>query len=87
MPIIGCGINIFDYDQSVIIINDDGTTKQLGKSTYQNLDHFITTCCNENHIYKVKLGGLPQYTKPLKNRIEKESVARYGKRIEVEINE
>jgi len=87
MPVIACGINAFDYDQSVIIINDDNSIKILGKSTYQNLDHFITTCCNKNNIYQVQLNGLKQYTKPLKERIEKEGIARYGKKIEVKINE
>lgn len=85
MSIITCGVNIFDYDQTVYLMKDDGTTEPLGKSTYENLDHFITTCCSKYDVGKVKLGGLKQYTLPLKNRIEKESVARYSKKIEVEI--
>lgn len=85
MSIITCGVNIFDYDQSVYLIKDDGTNELLGKSTYDNLDHFITTICDKYNVDKVKLGGLHQYTSPLKNRIEKECIARYNKRIEVEI--
>lgn len=85
MPIIGCGVNIFDYDQTVYLMNEDGTSQILGKSTYENLDHFITTCCNKNAVYKVKLSGVQQYTAPLKNRIEKEGISRYNRKIEVEI--
>ena len=85
MSIITCGINIFDYDQTVYLADDEGKTEILGKSTYDNLDHFITTICNQRQVYNVKLGGLLQYTNPLKKRIEKESIARYGKKIEVEI--
>ena len=84
MTIIACSINIFDYDQTVYLVYND-KTKILGKCTYNNLDHFITTYCGENDVYKVKLSGLSQYTQPLKERIEKESVARYRKKIEVEI--
>ncbi len=85
MSVITCGVNIFDYDQAVYIIKDDGTNEMLGKSTYDNLDHFITTCCGNYNVDKVKLGGLQQYTMPLKERIEKEGIARYNRRIEVEI--
>ena len=85
MPIITCGLNIFDYDQSVYLAKDDGTMEPLGKSTLENLDHFIVTCCGKYDINKVRLVGLQQYTLPLKNRIEKESIARYSKKIEVEI--
>ena len=85
MPIIVCGVNIFDYDQTVYLYKNDHEMEILGKSTYENLDHFITTMCNKHQVYKVKLGGLNQYTLQLKERIEKESVARYGKKIEVEI--
>lgn len=85
MSIIVCGVNIFDYDQTVYLMDSDGKMENLGKSTYDNLDHFITTMCNEHKVYKVKLKGLLQYTSPLKKRIETESVARYGKKIEVEI--
>ena len=85
MPIITCGVNIFDYDQTVYLLDDEGKSQPLGKSTYDNLDHFITTVCNEHGVYKVKLGGLTQYTSQLKKRIEKESIARYGKKIEVDI--
>lgn len=85
MSIITCGVNIFDYEQTVYLIKDDGTNQILGKSTYDNLDHFITTCCDKYDVGQVKLGGLRQYTLPLKNRIEKESVARYNRKIEVNI--
>lgn len=85
MPIITCGVNIFDYDQTVYLYKNDHELVILGKSTYEHLDHFITTMCNQYQVYQVKLGGLKEYTSPLKNRIEKESVARYGKKIEVEI--
>lgn len=85
MSVIRCGINIFDYDQTVYLLKDDGTEEILGKSIYNNLDHFITTCCGNYDVNKVKLGGLQQYTMPLKDRIEKEGIARYKKRIEVEI--
>ena len=83
MPIIVCGINIFDYDQEVFLM-DGNQSKSLGKSTYNNLDHFITTCCNNTDTYQVRLAGLKNYTEPLKQRIEKEGIARYGKKIEVE---
>ena len=85
MPVIACGINIFDYDQTVYLYGNDGTVKILGKTTYDNLDHFITTMCDEHKVYSVKLKGLLQYTRPLKTRIEKESLARYKKKVEVEI--
>ena len=86
MPVIACDIKIFDYDQ-IVYLYDNDKTKILGKSTYQNLDHFITTMCNNYQICSVKLKGLIQYTEPLKNRIEKESIARYNRKIEVEIYE
>lgn len=83
-PMIACGINIFDYEQTVYLYKDK-YTQVLGKSTYENLDHFITTMCNEHDVFAVKLAGLTQYTQPLKDRIEKESIARYSRKIEVEI--
>lgn len=85
MPVICCGINIFDYDQVVYLCDENNQMKELGKTPYQYLDHFITTMCNEQDVYRVKLMGLKEYTTQLKKRIEKESVARYGKKIEVEI--
>ena len=85
MSVIACGVNIFDYDQTVYLMDNDGKMEILGKSTYDNLDHFITTMCNEHKVYRVQLKGLVQYTSQLKKRIEAEGVARYGKRIEVKI--
>lgn len=87
MRIIACSINIFDYDHTVYLVHEDGKTlEELGKSTLQHLDHFITTLCDQNDVTTVRLMGLPQYTAPLKKRIEDESIARYKKRIEVHIN-
>lgn len=87
MPVIICNINTFDYYQTVYLYYDQEDFSILGQTTFENLDHFIVTHCGENEIDKVILRGSTYYTIPLKKRIEKENIARYNKRIEVEINE
>jgi len=86
MSIITCAINIFDYDQTIYLINSkDNTNTIIGKSSYENLEHLLVTLCDKYNVSKIKLGGLKEYTSPLKNRIEKEAIARYNKKVEVEI--
>lgn len=88
MPVISCGINIFDYDQTVYLVNENSKeVKVIGKSTYENLEHLLVTLCDEYNVNTIYLGGIMQYKAPLKDRIEKESLARYNRKIEVIINE
>ena len=86
MFIITCNVNIFDLEQTVYKVNTEtNEVTVLGRATFDNLDHFITTLCDKENIDVVKLGGVSAYAVKLKDRIEAESVARYKKGIQVDI--
>jgi hypothetical protein len=82
MSIIYCNINLFDLNQKVYI-NDN--TNQIGQVPIESLDHFIVTMCAKHNIDNVILTGSNYYTLPVKNRIEKEAISRYNKKIKVEV--
>lgn len=54
MPIIYCNINIFDYDQSVYMI-EDNKSKLLAKVPMEDLGRAIPDICYDKDIYSVHI--------------------------------
>lgn len=86
MSVIYCHINMFQMEQTVILkANDDTDYKILGRAPIEHIDHLIATLCDEYGVKEVRLGGVKQYTVKMKERIETEFLARYKRKINVEI--
>ena len=79
MPVVTCKLGLFDYDQSVYIINDDGITKEIGRAPYESLPQFIASTCADNDINEVILSGSKYYTQNLKKQIEVRSLNKYDR--------
>ena len=86
MSVIYCHINMFQMEQTVILkANDDTNYKILGRAPIEHVDHLIATLCDEYGVKEVRLGGVRQYTVKMKKRIETEFLARYKRKINVEL--
>ena len=86
MSIIYCYINMFQMEQTIILRSENSTDyKIIGRAPYEYVDHLISSLSDEYMVREVKLGGSKHFTEPLKKRIESEVMARYKKKINVEL--
>jgi len=78
MPVIYCNINMFDYDQTVYIREDDGTLKIYAKIPYPELSKFLAKMAENENIKEIHLNGLTAFSLETKNKILKEYSAKFG---------
>jgi len=61
MKRIICDFNLFDMNQVISVMNDDGTISTSISSTMDSLAHDIVDLCHSEHINKVHLCGSEKY--------------------------
>jgi len=83
MPVVTCKLGLFDYDQSVYLVNDDGTSREIGRAPVESLPNLIAATCNEYNANEVILYGSRYYTKQLARLINTKGVDKYNKNIAV----
>lgn len=89
MPVIYSEIQLFDGDQSVYKVDDNGRIHLLAKAPLESLGHVITDECYAKNIYRVKLfstfGEMCQKVRAQIGEIENTKFS--GNKITVEVNE
>lgn len=82
-----CVLNIFDFEQTVYIIDDStGERDIVALSPAEELTSVISAICNEKHIYDVILSGNLTYSNLIKNSIISYSNLNYNNnKINVEV--
>lgn len=66
MSLIYCHINLFDYQQNVYIIKDNGDREMIGKAPTAEISKLIAAASAEHHIYNIKLyGAEEEYVKDI----------------------
>lgn len=78
MPVIYCTVNMFEYNQTVYVVNDDKTTHPVAKVPLNSLGNFISKYCAEHNITEVHLFGYPEFTQDVKNKANEANVKKYG---------
>lgn len=82
-----CVLNIFDFEQTVYIIdNNTGERDIVALAPAEELTSVISAVCNEEHIYDVILSGNLTYSNLIKNSIISYSNLNYNNnKINVEV--
>ena len=82
-----CVLNIFDFEQTVYIIDDNtGERDIVALAPAEELTSVISAICNEEHIYDVILSGNLTYSNLIKNSIISYSNLNYNNnKINVEV--
>lgn len=82
-----CVLNIFDFEQTVYIIDDStGERDIVALAPTEELTSVISAICNEEHIYDVILSGNLTYSNLIKNSIISYSNLNYNNnKINVEV--
>lgn len=82
-----CVLNIFDFEQTVYIIDDNtGERDIVALAPAEELTSVISAVCNEEHIYDVILSGNLTYSNLIKNSIISYSNLNYNNnKINVEV--
>ena len=82
-----CVLNIFDFEQTVYIIDDStGERDIVALAPAEELTSVISAICNEEHIYDVILSGNLTYSNLIKNSIISYSNLNYNNnKINVEV--
>ena len=83
MPVVTCKLGLFDYDQGVYLINDDGTSREIGRAPFESLPNLIAATCYEYDANEVILYGSKYYTKQLARLINTKGADKYSKNIAV----
>lgn len=82
-----CVLNIFDFEQTVYIVDDNtGERDIVALAPAEELTSVISAICNEEHIYDVVLSGNLTYSNLIKNSIISYSDLNYNNnKINVEV--
>lgn len=82
-----CVLNIFDFEQTVYIVDDNtGERDIVALAPAEELISVISAVCNEEHIYDVILSGNLTYSNLIKNSIISYSNLNYNNnKINVEV--
>jgi hypothetical protein len=82
-----CVLNIFDFEQTVYIIDDDtGERDIVALAPAEELTAVISAICNEENIYNVILSGNLTYSNLIKDSITTYSNLNYkNNKINVEV--
>lgn len=88
MPLIYCNINIFDYDQSVYVV-DGEHTHLIAKVPFQELGKTMPELCNDKGIYDIHLScSVPGMAKQAAEAIYAEASKKYGfaNKLDIEVH-
>lgn len=83
MPIVTCKLGLFDYDQGVYVVEDDGTSREIGRAPFESLPRLIAATCSEYGADQVILYGSKYFTGQLKKLISLRAADKYNKTITV----
>lgn len=85
MPVMYCHINIFDYDQSIYIL--EGTDSRLiAKVPFQNLGKTMPGLCYDKGIYEIHLScDVPGMAKQAAESIYAAAAKEYGNNHKIDI--
>ncbi len=88
MPVIYSEIQLFDGDQSIYKVDDNGRIHLVAKAPLESLANVILEQCYAKSIYKVKLfSTFPDMCHKVKTQInEKENTKFNANKITVEVN-
>ena len=87
MPVIYCPINLFDADQKIYLVSDDGKQKEIAKTPLDYLDGTLVALCYEKQVYDIHLIGVRDFILDVVEDIQKtENLMFSQKRIKVEVN-
>lgn len=82
--LVFCKINLFDALQTVMLVNESGTT-ELAHVDLQNLGHTIASVCNEEKVFNVRLNGSREYTESIADDIRVANTFMYHSNHEINI--
>lgn len=69
MPLIYCNLNLFDYNQNIYIIKEDGNKSEALLAPTEEVGLAIASICNERKIYNIELRGIEEYVLNVVNDI------------------
>lgn len=82
-----CNIFMFDLHQRIVLVDEEGSMKEIGVTNLDNLSEMIADLCTKYQINKVRLIGNKKYANETAKEICLHSVTKYGNHyVEVEVN-
>lgn len=78
MQVIVSNINPFTIEQSVYIVNDDGSAKELPSVELEHLAGAIASYAHVDNISRVHLFGIEEFVKPLVDKIQEQHTYFFG---------
>ena len=87
MQVIYCNINIFDYDQSIYLV-DENDSRLIAKIPFTNLGRSLIDICENKGVYNVHLFcNVKGMAEQAAEAITDQEIKQYGKaKIEVQVN-
>lgn len=61
MPLIYCHFNLFDYNQNIYIVKENGIRELAWLAPTEEVGYAIASLCNERKIYNINLYGTEEY--------------------------
>ena len=87
MSKIVCNINMFDLNQHIILVKDNGTSEEITTSTINNLGDLIVASCSKFNLNKIHLFGDKKYIDGIIENILSINSSKYKiNNIELEVN-
>ena len=85
MRVMYCNINIFDYDQSIYMLDGDNS-HLIARVPFQHLGKTMPELCYSNNIYTVKLNcSVPGMAQQAADAIYTEAAKKYGSNHQIDI--
>jgi hypothetical protein len=85
MPVIYCNINIFDYDQSIYVLDDKGS-HLIAKVPFTGLGKAMPHLCYDKNVFDVKLScNVPGMAKQAAESIYAQANKEYGVQHKIDI--
>lgn len=69
MPVIYCNISLFDTDQIIYLVEDEGSQKEIAKVPLDHLENTLSALCYSKNIYTIYLSGLSSFVKNVPQKI------------------
>ena len=86
MPVIFCDVNLFSYNQPVMLADDEGNILQAYQFDIDELPQAICALAYKNGITNIKFRGQSLYIEPWINEIKTAYSLNYGQNdLEIEV--
>lgn len=88
MSVIYCNINIFDYDQSIYILDENNKPHLIARVPFTNLGGSVPHLCYDKGVFDVKLScNIPGMAQQAAESIYTQAAKQYGNnhKIDVEV--